>query len=136
MGRLAAIDEQVGILLKGDGRASSGLTHSLAAIQNELGGLAVALKELAHLREGQEGAQREMEAIRSELAAMREELTGLAPVQETLARLTRRVEGEEEVHPEESRLPRGITIEPIRPRLVLSEIDESGLESVLKLDAD
>lgn len=161
--RLTALDDQVGALVRGEGRAPSGLADSLAMMQEELRGLSVALKELAHLREGQERAHRENERLRSEIGALHEALAAgqvvaqranealradLTALQEVLSALATGQEGLQATAAElakrlepnvlgslEAPISGGdITIKSIRPRLLLGEFDDSVAESVLMLD--
>ncbi|HLO04194.1 MAG TPA: hypothetical protein VK191_13870 [Symbiobacteriaceae bacterium] len=138
MGRISALDEQLGALLRGEGRAPNGLTEPLTAMQVELGGLAVALKELAHLRAGQESAQQESTALRAEIAALHEAVLSLAAGQAALQATTDRIAVRIEQTPEAPfrSQPGEIVIEPVRPRLLLGEAEAGGSESVLRLDTD
>lgn len=136
MGRLAALDERVSTLVRGEGRIPSELTESLAALQGELGGLAVALKELALLKEGQDSVQRENEALRAEIAALREVfITNQEALQATAARIAERLDrgGAQAL---EVTAPGEIIVQPIRPRLLLQDADQEGPEAVLRLDTD
>lgn len=137
MSRLAALDERVGALMRGEGRIPGSLAESLTALQGELGGLAVALKELALLKEGQESVQRENEALRAEIAALREVfITNQEALQETAARIAQRLDRGGGTLIEGATAPGEIIIEPIRPRLLLQEAEAEGPEAVLRLDAD
>lgn len=139
MGRLGALDQQMGALLRGEGRIASGLSERLTELQGELAGLSVALKELAHLRAGQEAVQQAIEELRAQVARLR---VGQEALQVTSGRIAAQVERVGRLPlpllaPDDARAgeqTESITIQPIRPRLLLDEVPVTEAEAVLNLD--
>jgi hypothetical protein len=125
--RLAALDAQMGALLRGEGRAPSELGEQVTGLQEELAGLQA---EVAALRELQESTQQSLQEMMELLRGLAER--PMAPLLLTTLPPTRAPA----VTPPAPLIPGGILIEPVRPRLDFEVVEPIGPISVLKLDGE
>jgi hypothetical protein len=155
--RLAAVHEQLGALLRGEGRSSAALAQPLKELHEELTGLAavqaVSLKEQALLREEQSTLGSKIVLLAGAVERLTDRVEGLGrgnlPVLVTSTgpllkgTATRAWAAEAAKADQQVVVPMGaereggsgIVMQPVRPRLQLGEPEPADGEVVLHLDS-
>lgn len=154
--RLAALHEQLGALLRGEGRASAALSQPLRELQEELAGMAAAqsgaLKEQALLREEQSTLRSKISLLAGAVERLADRVEGMGrgnfpvlvtstgPLAKGTTTRTWAADPDESAQqvvvpmgPEPEGAP-GIQMTPVRPRLQLGEPEPTSGEVVVQLD--